>query len=382
MITSYKARHAMTPQRVSASAVLCDRSETSGAAPGKPPSGGSIQTHAAKPGLATLAAAAGTWMTAVLGHANDPFSGLNTGLNVINTTINVVNFAQQASDQRWQAKAQAEIALAEYWDRRVEGYWSHGKQVVSRRLTYMYRKPSLAGPPIARWFVRDGTGRIVDRGTNILHTRLALRDTQCTNALNGGLWSTDQEGYLLMGMARVLAVGGHTVHNPTVSANSLEATVTGLRHLLNPTNACDGEITTESLPPKKLVLRFDQPVFFRLESTNTATVVRTQAAHSVVVVPRAVQNRFYDLPGTLLGGWNSSLGHPSPGEAQRLLARAQSVGRVPGALRDKATRAILALVSATYRDGLPEVQVMPAPLSSGGGVWDGYKEAPDEGSTE
>lgn len=320
--------------------------------------------------------------SAALGRAGDGISALNTGLNVINTTINVVDFAQQIIDQQRQAKAQAEIVLAEYWHRRTEGYWEDGKQVATRRLTYMYRRPSFGGAPMARWVVRDGKGRILERGTNVLHARIALRDTHCTNAPNAGIWSADQEGYLLGGMAKVLSAAGHTIHNPEIMTKSFEATVTGLRHLLDPTNACGGEILTESLLPKRLALRFDQPVYFRLESTNTVEFRRANGSNVIAVVPRCVQNRIYDLPGTLMAGWNSRLSNPSPEEAQRLLARAQTVGRAPGALRDKATRAVLALVSATYRDGIPEVQRMPPPIRSGDGAWDLHRENPDHFGSE
>lgn len=297
-------------------------------------------------------------------------SVLNTGLHVVNTAINVTTYAQQLLHEQSQTRAQADVAIAEYWHRRVEGYWDHGTKVVARRFSYLYQRPSMQAPPIARWIIRDAQGRIVDQGTNVLYARLALRDTQCTQAPMVGTWSTDAEGYLLMGLARVIASTGHTLLNPEVQANQFEATVTGLRQNLLPTNGCMDEVLIDAIPPKRLVLKFNEPTYFQLESTNTVEVRRTPSSNAVVVVPRRVQNRVYDVPGTLLAGWNPKLSMPSPEEALRLLRRAETVGRAPGHLRDKAVQSVLQQVAQTYRDGLPEVQVLPPPRRGMAGFWD------------
>ena len=305
-----------------------------------------------------------------MGQGGDPLPVVNTGLHVINTAINVATYAQQLIDGWTQTRAQADVAIAEYWHRRVEGYWDQGKQVVSRRLTYLYQRPSMSLPPIARWIVRDAQGRVVDQGTNVLYARMALRDTSCTQAPRTGTWNTDAEGYLLMGLARVLSSSGHTLRNPEVQANRFEATVHGLRQHLNPTNGCLDEVMIDALPPKRLTLKFNEPTYFQLESTNTVEVQRAGSSNVVAVVPRLVRNRVYDLPGSLVAGWNEKLGTPSPEEAMRLLRRAESVGRAPGHLRDKAVRAVLLQVGHTYRDGLPEVQVLPPPRRGKSGFWD------------
>ncbi len=315
-------------------------------------------------------------------RGGDPMVAFNTALNVVNTTINVVTFAQQVIDERNQTRAQGDIAVAEYWHRRVEGHWFDGKMIVGRTLWYHYMKPSLAALPQARWVVCGGDGRILDQGTNLLPVRIALRDTSCTNSPRSGVWCTDKEGYVLVGIARMIRNGEQTVRNPAIQEDSFDITLTGLRHLLDPTNSCDGAEVTESLPPKRLTLKFSEPVFFRLESTNRPELRKAGASNYVMMVPRLVQNRVYDLPGTLLAGWNRRLSEPSLVDAPLLLGRAEAVGRAPGQVRDKATSAFRMTFENTYRDGLPAAQIMSAPRTGGMGAWDvrvpGNPDRPNE----
>ncbi len=309
-------------------------------------------------------------LAACTSRAMDPMASLNTGMNAINTAINVISFAQKMIDESTQTRAQADIAIASYSHIREEGFWDDGKPVKARAITFMYRKRSLSEAPISYWHVSDAKGNIVDRGTNALPVRLALREMHCTNEPFSGRWTKDSEQYLLMGAARIIQPVNNTVRSPGVRMEFLDVTLTGLRHVLDPAQPCDAAIVTESLPPKRLRLKFTEPVFFRLESTNRPEIRRNGSTHHVVPGPRPVQNRIYDIPETLLVGWEPRHGQPRLEDVPGMLARAEAAGRAPGAIRTKAIRAVLELFWRTYADGLPEAQIMPSPIHGRDGALD------------